>query len=122
LKGEERSFVQLVAKGGKRRAWSPPHTHPHTQGIMGNCVACPKPTVPPIQACLEGREVLLFDPISNMSANNAGSKRNGVFVYHGWEGDVIHVRVHPSIRVIHVRAFLGKMLMSVELHNGIEVI
>ena len=52
-----------------------------------------------------------------MSANDdAGSERkrlrlDNTFVYHGREGedvprDVIHVRVHPSVRVIRTRAFL----------------
>jgi hypothetical protein len=63
-----------------------------------------------------------------MSANNAGSKQNDAYVYHGQKGDnipegVICIRVHPSVRVIRGRAFLGhKLLMSVELHNGIEAI
>ncbi len=48
--------------------------------------------------------------------------------YHGRKGEniprgVIRVRVHPSIRVIHGKAFAGcKLLMSVELHDGIEII
>ncbi len=37
--------------------------------------------------------------------------------------DVIHVQVHPSVRVIHAGAFLGhRRLMSTKLHDGIEVI
>ena len=64
-----------------------------------------------------------------MSANDdAGSKRNDAFVYHGQEGgdvprDVTRVRVHPSVRVIRARAFLWRSrLISVELHDGLEVI
>ena len=70
-----------------------------------------------------------------MSGNDdAGSERNGPrpdddaanFVYTGQENvpdDVIRVRVHPSIRVIRAKAFLGQYrLISVELHDGIEVI
>jgi hypothetical protein len=66
-----------------------------------------------------------------MSANNddaARSRRNDAFVYHGREGedvprDVIHVRVHPSVRVICTKAFLWRSwLISVELHDGLEVI
>ena len=48
------------------------------------------------------------------------------FVYTGQENvpdGVIRVRVHPSIKVIRVRAFLRQtLLMSVELHDGLEVI
>ncbi len=48
------------------------------------------------------------------------------FIYTGQEDvpmDVIHVRVHPSVRVIHGKAFSRrKRLMSVEFHNGVEVI
>ena len=55
-----------------------------------------------------------------MSANDddtAGSERNDAFVYHGQEGedvprDVIHVRVHPSVRVIRTRAFLNFTMNS----------
>ena len=48
------------------------------------------------------------------------------FVYTG-QGNVprgvIHVRILPSIKVIRVRAFLRQtLLMSVELHDGLEVI
>jgi hypothetical protein len=48
------------------------------------------------------------------------------FVYTG-QGKVprgvIHVRILPSIKVIRVRAFLRQtLLMSVELHDGLEVI
>ena len=70
-----------------------------------------------------------------MSANDdAGSERNGTrpdddaanFVYTGQENapdGVIHVQVHPSIRVIRARAFFQQYrLISVELHDGIEVI
>ena len=86
---------------------------------------------PPIQArLLEGRaDILLsFDSILNMSANEAGRERNDAFVYHGREGedvpqDVIHVRVHPSVKVIRARAFVWRCrLISVELHDGLEVI
>jgi hypothetical protein len=36
---------------------------------------------------------------------------------------VIHVRVHPSVRVIRAKAFIRQsLLMSAELHDGIEVI
>ena len=36
---------------------------------------------------------------------------------------VIRVQVHPSVRVICGRAFIGrKQLISVEFHNGLEVI
>ncbi len=64
----------------------------------------------------------------NMSTNAAGSKQNNAFVYYGQEGEnipggVICIRVHPSIRLIHERAVLGrKLLMSVQLHNGIKAI
>ncbi len=63
-----------------------------------------------------------------MSADDAGREQNGAFVYCGREGEniprgVIPVRVHPSVRVIRGRAFLRrKLLMSMELHDGIEVI
>ena len=64
---------------------------------------------------------------SNMSADDAGSVRNDSFVYHGREGEnipdgVIHVRVHPSVRVIRASAFCGLWLLSVEFHDGLEVI
>jgi hypothetical protein len=70
----------------------------------------------------------LLDPISNMSADDAGREQNDAFVYRGREGEniprgVIRVRVHPSVRVIRGKAFTGcKLLMSVKLHDGIEVI
>jgi len=75
-------------------------------------VACRKAAAPPIKACLEGREDIFFDPICNMNANdNTSSKQNKTFAYHGQKGDndnvpdsVIHVRVHPSVRVIHKRS------------------
>ena len=36
---------------------------------------------------------------------------------------LIRIRVHPSIKVIHARAFfLQSRLISVELHDGIDVI
>jgi hypothetical protein len=40
-----------------------------------------------------------------MSANDVGSEQNNTFIYQGQEGEdvlcgVIHVRVHPSVRVI----------------------
>ena len=66
----------------------------------------------------EGRLPIFVDPLFNMSANDkAGSKRKRLrldndpanFVYTGQENvpkGVIHVRVHPSIRVIRARAFL----------------
>ena len=71
-----------------------------------------------------------------MSANNnAGSKQKrpclgddaANFVYTNLEDHVpdgvIHVRVHPSIKVIPARAFSGRRgLMSVELNDGIGVI
>ena len=64
-----------------------------------------------------------------MSTNDdAGRQRNDAFVYHGREGedvpqDVIHVRVHPSVRVIRAWAFYRRSrLISVELHDGLEVI
>ena len=70
-----------------------------------------------------------------MSANNgAGSERKRIcldddaanFVYTGQENvpdGVIHVRVHPSIKVICARAFFRQIrLIGVELHDGIEVI
>ncbi len=91
-------------------------------------MACPKPTAPLIQAHLEGREDLLFDPILNMSANNAGSKQNDAFIYHGQEREnipynVIHIRFHPFVKVILGKAFFRReLLMSVELCNGIEVV
>jgi len=79
--------------------------------------------------------LLLFDPIFNMSANDdAGSERKRLrldddaacFVYTGQENvpdGVIHVRVHPSIRVIRAKAFLRQIrLISVDLHDGLEVI
>ena len=48
------------------------------------------------------------------------------FVYTGQENvpdGVIRVRVHPSIKVIRAKAFFEQYrLISVELHNGIEVI
>ena len=48
------------------------------------------------------------------------------FVYTGQEnvpGGVICVRIHPSIKVIRARAFFRQTrLMSVELHDGLEVI
>jgi hypothetical protein len=65
-----------------------------------------------------------------MSANDdSGSKQN----YSGSNDDaayfdyipkdVIHAQVHPSIKVIREQAFLRQsLLMSVELHDGIEVI
>jgi hypothetical protein len=49
-------------------------------------------------------------------------------VYHEQEGEdvpriVIHVRVHPFVRVIRARAFFQcQLLMRVELHDGIDVI
>jgi hypothetical protein len=70
----------------------------------------------------------LLDPISNMSADDAGREQNDAFVYHGRKGEnitrgVICIRVHPSVRVIHGKAFAGcKLLMSVELHDGLEEI
>ena len=49
-----------------------------------------------------------------------------IFVYTGQENvpdGVIRVRVHPSIKVIHARAFFRqRRLIGVELHDGIEVI
>jgi len=67
-----------------------------------------------------------------MSVNdNAGSGLHldddaANFVYTGQvnvpEG-VICVRVHPSVRVIRAKAYLGQSrLISVELHDGLEVI
>jgi hypothetical protein len=48
------------------------------------------------------------------------------FIYTGQEdvpNGVIHVRVHPSIKVICVKAFLQhRLLLSVECHNWLEVI
>jgi hypothetical protein len=83
-----------------------------------------------------GKAAYIFvDPIFNMSANDdAGSERNGArldndaanFVYTGQENvpdGVIHVRIHPSIKVIRAKAFLRQSrLISVELHDGLEVI
>ncbi len=79
--------------------------------------------------------LLSFDPIFNMSANDdAGSERKRTrpdgdaasFVYAGQENvpdGVIRVRVHPSIKVIRAKAFVGQSrLIGVELHDGIEVI
>jgi hypothetical protein len=45
-----------------------------------------------------------------MSADDAMSKQNNAFIYHGLEGEnipynVIHVRFHPSIKVICGKAF-----------------
>ena len=65
--------------------------------------------------------------------NDAGREQNGArlddaFVYTGQKNvpdGVIRVRVHlhPSIKVIRARAFLGQSwLIGVELHNGLEVI
>ena len=86
---------------------------------------------------LEGRvcTLLLFDPIFYMSANGdarSEGKRLRLdddaanFVNTGQanvpEG-VIHVPVHPSVRVISAKAYLRQsQLISVELHNGLEVI
>ena len=89
------------------------------------------PSPPP-----RGEAAYIFvDPIFNMSANDdAGSERNGArldddaanFVYTGQENvpdGVIHVRIHPSIKVIRARAFLRRSrLINVELHDGLEVI
>ena len=94
----------------------------------------PHPSNP--QARSPGEAAYIFvDPVFNMSANDdAGSKRNGArldddaanFVYTGQENvpdGVIRVRVHPSIRVIRAKAFFRQTrLISVELHDGIEVI
>ena len=79
--------------------------------------------------------LLLSDPIFYMSANgDARSERKrlrhdndaAIFVYTGQENvpdGVIHVRVHPSINVICVKAFLRQSrLMSVEFHDGLKVI
>ena len=70
-----------------------------------------------------------------MSTNDdAGSERKKLrldddaanFIYTGQENvpdGVICVRVHPSINVIRAKAFFQQSrLISVELHNGIEVI
>jgi hypothetical protein len=70
-----------------------------------------------------------------MSTNDdAGSERKRLrldddvanFVYTSQENvpkDVIHVQVHPSIKVIRAKAFLGQSLvMSVELLDEIKVI
>jgi len=70
-----------------------------------------------------------------MSANDdAGSERKRLrldddaacFVYTGQANvpdGVIRVRVHPSITVIRAKAFFQQSrLISLELHNGIEVI
>jgi len=70
-----------------------------------------------------------------MSANDdAGSERKRLrldddaanFFYTGGENvpdGVTRVRIHPSIEVIRAWAFRGRsLLMSVELHDGIEVI
>jgi hypothetical protein len=60
-----------------------------------------------------------------MIANNAKSKQNDTFVYHAREGEnipdsVIHVRVHPSIRVIEDWAFNGcSWLTTVILNKGL---
>jgi hypothetical protein len=51
--------------------------------------------------------------------------RNNIPIRQGEDvpQDVIHVRVHPSVRVIHARAFISRIrLISVEFHNGIKVI
>ena len=88
---------------------------------------------------LEGRAdmyvIIVWDPIFDMSANgDTGSKRKrlrldddaGCFVYTGQENvpdGVICIRVHPSIKVIRVRAFFRqRRLIGVELHDGLEVI
>ena len=67
---------------------------------------------------LKGRPAISVEPIFNMSANDdAGSKRKRLrlddnaanFFYTGQENvpdGVIHVRVHPSIKVIRAKAFL----------------
>ena len=65
-----------------------------------------------------------------MSANDEAGccERNHAFVYHGREGedvprDVIHVRVHPSVKVIRAKAFASRIrLISVEFRDGLEVI
>jgi hypothetical protein len=63
-----------------------------------------------------------------MSVDDAGREQNDAFVYRGRKGEniprrVIYVRVHPSVRVIRGNLFaLCRLLMSVELHDGIEVI
>ena len=48
------------------------------------------------------------------------------FLYTGQEDvlmDGIRVRVHPSVRVICGKAFIGReRLISVEFHDGVEVI
>ena len=48
------------------------------------------------------------------------------FVYTGQENvpdSVIHVRIHPSVKVIRAKAFFRQTrLMSVELHNGIDIV
>ena len=64
----------------------------------------------------------------NMSANDARHEQNDAFAYRGREGEnvsrrMIHVGVHPPIKVILVRPYLQcKLLIHVELHNGIEKI
>jgi hypothetical protein len=65
-----------------------------------------------------------------MSANDEAGccERNHAFVYHGREGedvprDVIHVRVHPSVKAIRAKAFVSRSrLISVEFRDGLEVI
>jgi hypothetical protein len=117
--------VQLVAKRGAQRP-PPTPTAPRNNGESCGSSADDYPSNPSPPRGEGG--CLLFEPISNMSVDDVGSKRNNAFVYHGREGEnipngVICVRVHPSVRVIRARAFLRrKLLMSVELHNGIEVI
>jgi hypothetical protein len=93
--------------------------------------------IPPIPKPAPSRGGCLYicDPIFYLSANDdAGSKRKRLcldddtanFVYTGQENvpeGVIHVRIHPSIKVIRATAFLRQSwLINVELHNGIKVI
>ena len=81
------------------------------QGVKGH-------TANPQARPLKGRPAISVEPIFNMSANDdAGSKRKRLrlddnaanFFYTGQENvpdGVIHVRVHPSIKVIRAKAFL----------------
>jgi hypothetical protein len=111
----ELSSEIVIAFGQNRRRWLNPSSSPSRGGRI----------------CM----LLLFDPIFYMSANDdTGSKRKRLrldddtanFVYTGQanvpEG-VIHVRVHPSVRVIRAKAYLRQsQLINVDLHDGLEVI
>jgi len=114
--------------------------YPSQEGRAGRGRTRPHPSNPQAHP-LEGEAayILLFvDPIFNMSANEdtRGSERKRLrclddddaanFVYTGQENGlegVIHVRIHPSSRVIRARAFFRQTrLIGVEFYDGIEVI